>query len=102
MSASNNKPPTTQTTGIKICLLSLIHSTISFHRDVSWQFPLRHLPPPWQGVPSRKNCCPMFAQFHSRGMVGDLQDTMQPLLEHEYVSLLPRAAPIIVLHCWSR
>ena len=54
MRARRIRPPTTQKTGMEICLLLLIQSRICCVRLEPWQLPLRHLPPPSQGVPSRK------------------------------------------------
>jgi hypothetical protein len=55
--ASSTRMPTTQATGMTICLLSLIHELISLATEAPTQLPLLHLPPPSQVVPSRKFCC---------------------------------------------
>jgi hypothetical protein len=56
MRARSNSPPTTQKTGMEICLLLVIHSMICWVREEPWQLPLEQRPPPSQGVPSRKYC----------------------------------------------
>ena len=46
-----------------------------------WQFPFEHLPPPSQGVPSRKYCCMLQQTFLPNS--GDAQESTQPWEEQE-------------------
>lgn len=93
-------PPTADTTGMKMGLLSLIQLDISLPTLAPWQAPLEHLPPPWQLVPSRKFCCMVKHMFGPNS--GDAQDSWQPWELQECVSLPEDMLPIRVLHCRSR
>jgi len=95
----STKPPRPAESPMTRDLWSWIQDDTSFPKEEPLQTPLLHLPPEPQGVPSRKFCC--MAEHVLGGNDGDEHDSVQELLSHAYVSLLPIRLPMSVRHCES-